>query len=47
MSEGCGRRVVRGGSWLSDPRALRSADRYGFTRSSRGSDIGFRLAQDK
>ena len=43
----CDRRVVRSGAWSVDQRYLRSANRYGFTRSSRGSDIGFRLAQDK
>ena len=42
----CSRRVIRGGSWLNNPWALRSASRSGFTRSFR-SDIGFRLAQDK
>ena len=43
----CSRRVIRGGSWYNEPRALRSADRSGHTRSNRNSNIGFRLAQDK
>ena len=43
----CGLRVIRGGSWSGNPRALRSALRYGRSRSSRGNAIGFRLAQDK
>ncbi len=42
----CGRRVIRGGSWGSDPRGLRSADRSGFTPDGRGNGLGFRLAQD-
>ena len=43
----CGRRVIRGGSWLDLPRFLRSAYRDRYTRSSRYGLIGFRLAQDK
>ncbi len=42
----CGRRVIRGGSWNSRPRALRSADRNGGTADDRYSNVGFRLAQD-
>ena len=42
----CDRRVVRGGSWYSTPWYLRSAYRYGRSRSYRASDLGFRLAQD-
>jgi formylglycine-generating enzyme required for sulfatase activity len=40
-----GSRVVRGGSWASDPGVLRSADRFGFESSLRGSDVGFRVAR--
>ena len=47
MSGDCSRRVGRGGSWDFNPGFLRSAYRYGYTRSIRRDDIGFRLAQDK
>jgi formylglycine-generating enzyme required for sulfatase activity len=40
-----GRRVVRGGSWDSLPRALRAAYRYGVTADYRDNIIGFRLAR--
>ena len=43
----CGRRVIRGGSWGGEPATLRSAGRYGFSRSLRDYFLGFRLAQDK
>jgi len=38
------RRVLRGGSWLSGARGLRSAYRSGGAPGDRGGDIGFRLA---
>jgi formylglycine-generating enzyme required for sulfatase activity len=41
----CGRRVLRGGSWISFPRLLRSADRIGFTPGNRYDIIGFRVAR--
>ncbi len=42
----CGRRVIRGGSWYSEPWNRRSASRdVDYTVSGFG-DIGFRLAQD-
>ena len=42
----CGLRVIRGGSWYSGPRNLRSAHRDWGARTVRGSLQGFRLAQD-
>jgi hypothetical protein len=43
----CSRRVVRGGSWLSDVKALRSASRDWHPINDDSSDlIGFRLARD-
>jgi formylglycine-generating enzyme required for sulfatase activity len=41
----CTQRVARGGSWLSDPRRLRSADRSGRFADDRFSQYGFRLAR--
>ncbi len=41
----CSRRVLRGGSWVSFPRHLRSAVRVGFNPDNRFSDNGFRLAR--
>jgi formylglycine-generating enzyme required for sulfatase activity len=38
-------RVRRGGSWLSDPRDCRSADRYRYMPDLRFSDLGFRVAR--
>ena len=40
----CTRRGLRGGSWFNDPGALRSANRFRNTTSSRYQDIGFRPA---
>ena len=43
----CNRRVVRGGGWLSDLRALRSASRDWHAFNDDGSDtIGFRIARE-
>lgn len=39
-------RVWRGGSWTSDPRTMRSANRGKLWPNARFSFIGFRLAQD-
>ena len=41
----CGLRVVRGGSWLSEPQNLRVANRYRNARDVRYSDVGFRVAR--
>jgi formylglycine-generating enzyme required for sulfatase activity len=38
-----GNRVVRGGSWSSYPRDLRSADRYRYSPGNRNDNVGFRL----
>ena len=41
------RRVVRGGSWGSGPRLVRSSARLRLDPGARGNDcLGFRLAQD-
>jgi formylglycine-generating enzyme required for sulfatase activity len=42
----CAQRVVRGGSWGSEPWGVRSAYRYGLAPDFRGTGVGFRLAQD-
>jgi formylglycine-generating enzyme required for sulfatase activity len=44
-SGACSSRVLRGGSWDSIPRLLRSANRYGNDPTDRDYDIGFRLAR--
>ena len=40
----CNIHPVRGGSWASDPSALRSAARVGFEVDARRNDLGFRVA---
>ena len=42
----CARCVIRGGSWGSGPRYVRSADRSWNMPDYRGNNLGFRLAQD-
>ncbi|NBQ71004.1 MAG: formylglycine-generating enzyme family protein, partial [Nitrosomonadaceae bacterium] len=41
----CSRRVIRGGSWDSDPSNLRSAERARIITDNTGSDQGFRIAR--
>ena len=41
----CGRRVLRGGSWVNDPGILRSANRSRDTTGNRLSVYGFRVAR--
>ena len=41
----CGRRVLRGGSWDSVPRYLRSANRTGYTTGYRLGLAGFRVSR--
>jgi formylglycine-generating enzyme required for sulfatase activity len=38
-------RVLRGGSWGSDPQVVRAADRYGYVATVRNVIVGFRLAR--
>ena len=45
LSGECGSRGLRGGSWLSNPRSLRSVDRRWFTTGFRSYVIGFRVAR--
>jgi formylglycine-generating enzyme required for sulfatase activity len=46
MADGeCGRRVVRGGSWLVTPQFLRAADRGRFTSDFRDNVLGFRVGR--
>jgi len=42
----CSQRVVRGGSWNSNPATLRSATRSRSIPGNRNGDLGFRLVQD-
>ena len=41
----CGRRVLRGGSWLFDPRSMRSASRYRYAAGLWNINVGFRVAR--
>ena len=45
LSGNCSRRVLRGGSWISNPYSLRSANRYDYTAGGRYINNGFRLAR--
>ena len=44
-SGNCGRRVLRGGSWDSEPWGLRSANRYWYSSGVRSDFLGFRVAR--
>ncbi|MFI4969787.1 MAG: SUMF1/EgtB/PvdO family nonheme iron enzyme [Lysobacterales bacterium] len=46
VNPGCERRVVRGGSWGSDPGQVRSAFRIAAAASTRSARVGFRVARD-
>ena len=46
-NDSCLERPMRGGSWFSGPRALRSAFRVRLPPGVRGNKLGFRLAQDR
>jgi formylglycine-generating enzyme required for sulfatase activity len=45
LANPCEKRVVRGGSWFSRPRYLRSSNRVALLPELRISDIGFRVAK--
>ncbi len=46
VNPGCERRVVRGGSWGSDPDQVRSAFRAPASADMRSARVGFRVARD-
>jgi formylglycine-generating enzyme required for sulfatase activity len=46
VNPGCERRVVRGGSWGSDPDQVRSAFRLSALTTTRSGRVGFRVARD-
>jgi formylglycine-generating enzyme required for sulfatase activity len=46
VNPGCERRVVRGGSWGSDPDQVRSAFRVAARTDVRSARVGFRVARD-
>ncbi len=39
-------RVLRGGAWNNDAKAIRSANRAGYAPDARRNDVGFRCAKD-
>ena len=43
--ESCGRRILRGGSWSSLPKFLRSAFRFVYDGADGGNNFGFRVAR--
>ncbi|KJV32041.1 formylglycine-generating enzyme family protein [Luteibacter yeojuensis] len=46
VNPGCGRRVIRGGSWGSAPEQVRSAYRQGASADLRSARVGFRVARE-
>lgn len=46
VNPGCGRRVIRGGSWGSAPDMVRSAYRQGATSNLRSARVGFRVVRE-
>ena len=46
VNRGCTKRVVRGGSWGSEPDQARSAYRLGVTTDTGSARVGFRIARD-
>jgi len=46
VNPGCERRVIRGGSWGSDPDQVRSAFRIAAPPVTRSARVGFRVARD-
>ena len=46
INPGCGRRVVRGGSWGSAPEQTRSAFRVSAADDTRSARVGIRVARD-
>jgi len=46
VNPGCGRRVIRGGSWGSAPDMVRSAYRQGATSDLRSARVGFRVVRE-
>ena len=45
LSGDCAWRVLRGGSWLNEPRNLRAANWSWYSTGNRGSSFGFRVAR--
>lgn len=46
VNPGCGRRVIRGGSWGSAPEMVRSAYRQGAAADLRSARVGFRVVRE-
>lgn len=46
VNPGCGRRVIKGGSWTSTPAMARSAFRLSSTEDTTDMRVGFRVARD-